>query len=87
MVTETRVFVTQAVKKPGVTDRGGPSTGHLYAFDKETGEQLLRLELPKTPGGGPMTYVAGGRQHVVVPIGSRGEEHELVAYALPADGP
>ncbi len=84
MVTETLVFVTQAVKKPGVTDRRGPSTGHLYAFDKETGEQLLRLELPKTPGGGPMTYVSGGRQYVVVPVGSRGEGHELVALRLPA---
>ena len=71
------------VPKPGVTDRRGPSTGYLMAFDKVTGEQVWLQELPSTPGGAPMTYVHGGRQFIVVPVGNRGEPHELVAYALP----
>ncbi|HUG36568.1 MAG TPA: hypothetical protein VML54_06430 [Candidatus Limnocylindrales bacterium] len=58
--------------------------GLLYAFDKTTGELLWRGSTDKAIGGAPMTYVAGGRQFVVVPAGQRGEDHELVAFALPA---
>lgn len=91
IATETLLFGVLAVSAwdPAAAElqAGGPgpveSTGHLYAFDKTTGEELHRLELPKTPGGGPMTYVTGGRQFIVVPVGKRGEEQELVAYALP----
>ena len=32
-----------------------------------------------------MTYVVGGRQFLVVPVGDRGQEHSLVAYALPQE--
>ena len=83
MVTKTLTFVVLSVLKPGETERGAPSTGHLYAFDKTTGKEVWKTELPKTPGGGPMTYVWGGKQYLVIPVGRRGEEQELVAYALP----
>jgi quinoprotein glucose dehydrogenase len=53
------------------------------AFDKATGDELWRFQLPKAVGGAPMTYVAGGRQFVVVPVGGRTEEQELIALALP----
>ena len=82
MVTKTLVFVTLAVPKAGVTDRRGPATGFLMAFDKATGEEVWRFELPKSPGGAPMTYVVDGRQFVVAPVGQRGEPHELVALSL-----
>ena len=68
---------------PGGFASRGPSTGFLYVFDKATGEEVWRTELPDTPGGGPMTYVVSGRQFIVVPVGNRGQEHSLVAYALP----
>jgi quinoprotein glucose dehydrogenase len=83
LLTKTLLFVAQAVPKPGVTDRRGPATGFLMAFDKTTGEELWRYQLPKAPGGAPMTYVVDGRQFVVVPVGGRNEDHELVALALP----
>jgi quinoprotein glucose dehydrogenase len=84
LVTKTLLFVAQAVPKPGVTDRRGPGVGYLMAFDKKSGEELWRFDFDKAPGGAPMTYVVEGRQFVVVPIGGRGEDHELVALALPA---
>ena len=91
MATETLVFVVTSEQVPGTLQEGpggftsrGPSTGFLYAFDKATGEEVWRTELPDTPGGGPMTYVVAGRQFIVVPVGNRGREHSLVAYALPA---
>jgi quinoprotein glucose dehydrogenase len=83
LATKTLLFVAQSVAKPGETDRRAPGIGYLMAFDKANGEELWRFPLARSPGGAPMTYVAGGRQFVVVPIGGRGEEQELVALALP----
>ena len=89
MATATLVFVVTSEQAPGTYQEGpagfasrGPSTGFLYAFDKATGEEVWRTELPDTPGGGPMTYTAAGRQFIVVPVGNRGQEHSLVAYTL-----
>ncbi len=87
LATKSLLFVVQAIPKEGATDRRAPGTGFLIAFDKATGEQLWQTELPKTPGGSPMTYVRDGRQFVVVPVGERGEPHELVAYALEQPAP
>ena len=39
-------------------------------------------ELPVTPSGTPMTYMAEGRQFIVMAYGS-GEEAGLIALALP----
>ena len=51
-------------------------------IDKATGALVWEKELPLGPAGAPMTYMAGGRQYVVVALGS-GIRTELVAYALP----
>jgi quinoprotein glucose dehydrogenase len=83
LATKTLLFVAQSIAKPGEMDRRAPGTGMLMAFDKKSGAELWRFSLEKSPGGAPMTYVVGGRQFVVVPIGGRGEDHELVALALP----
>ena len=86
LVTKTLVFVLQAVMDEGAdgTQRGGPAHGVLFAYDKKTGELVSEMTIPRAPGGAPMTYVAGDRQFLVVPVGQRGEDHEYVAYALPA---
>jgi quinoprotein glucose dehydrogenase len=83
LVTETLVFVLQAIPEPGVTDRRGPAKGVLFAFDKTTGERIAEISIDRAPGGGPMTYIADGRQYLVVPVGQRNQDHELIAYALP----
>jgi quinoprotein glucose dehydrogenase len=87
LVTKTLLFVTQAIPKPGVTDRRGPAIGLLMAFDKATGELIWEGRTEKAIGGSPMTYSIGGRQLIVVPVGARGEDQELVAYGLPAAAP
>jgi quinoprotein glucose dehydrogenase len=83
LATKTLLFVAQSIAKPGSTDRRAPGIGMLMAFDKKSGEELWRFELPKAVGGAPMTYVTGGRQYIVVPVGGRTEEQELIALALP----
>ena len=64
---------------------GGRGTGEppaLRAFDKGTGEVVHSIELPVTPSGTPMTYMAEGRQFIVMAYGT-GEESGLIGLALP----
>ena len=55
----------------------------LRALDKATGETVAEIDLPAPQTGVPMTYMAGGRQYVVLSVGGRGVSAELVALALP----
>ncbi len=59
-----------------------PESPKFRAFDKRTGEMVWEKELPFGPAAAPMTYMAGGKQYVVLAIGT-GINAELVAYALP----
>jgi quinoprotein glucose dehydrogenase len=55
----------------------------LYAYDKATGALLAEVPLPANASGAPMTYLAGGKQYVVFPVGGANVREELVAVALP----
>jgi quinoprotein glucose dehydrogenase len=56
----------------------------ITAYDKDTGEYLGSVELPSTPWGNPITYLHGGKQHILVAVGGRpGAVPELIALALP----
>ncbi|MFM2123782.1 MAG: Quinoprotein glucose dehydrogenase [Acidobacteriota bacterium] len=59
---------------------GGPK---FRALDKKTGKTLFEMELPGNETGLPATYLAGGRQFVVVAVGTRGNPSELVALSVP----
>ena len=70
--TKTLVFVAH-----------GSRTHRLYAFDKATGQEIAAIPLPGTPQGALMTYMASGKQYVVIPIGGRRQPSGLVALSLP----
>jgi quinoprotein glucose dehydrogenase len=72
MSTKTLLFVAH-----------GSSAKLLFAFDKATGEELCRIELPSQPQGAPMSYFAGGKQFITIPVGGRREGNGLIALALP----
>ena len=55
----------------------------LRAFDKVTGAMLGEIALPANVTGAPMTYMAGGRQYIVVAVGGSNVPAELVALRLP----
>jgi quinoprotein glucose dehydrogenase len=77
LLTKTLLFVGQ-----GSGGRGGGSGGGINvirAFDKATGKVLATLDLPGSPHGTPMTYMANGKQYVVVAT----FDAQLVALALP----
>ena len=42
---------------------------HQRALDEHTGKELWALPLSSQPGGFPMTYMAGGRQFLAIPVG------------------
>ena len=53
------------------------------AYDKATGQVVWETELPAGTTGAPMTYMANGKQYVVVPVGSKQHDGEWVAFSLP----
>ena len=63
---------------------------YLRAYDLASGKEIGRVELPSNAYGAPMSYTAGGRQYVVVPLGNyqgrSGRPPELVALAIPHEG-
>jgi quinoprotein glucose dehydrogenase len=56
----------------------------LRAFDKATGAVVHETELPVRPSGTPMTYMAEGRQFIVMAYGA-GDEAGLIGLALSAE--
>ncbi|PNG27770.1 pyrroloquinoline quinone-dependent dehydrogenase [Methylocella silvestris] len=58
---------------------------YLYAHDPKTGELLGELKLPGAAFGNIMTYAAGGKQFLVVPIGGAGLPARLVGVEIGSD--
>jgi len=55
---------------------------HLWVYDKATGERLAEMELPANATGAPMTYMVGGKQFIVFPVGGGPLVEELIAVSL-----
>jgi quinoprotein glucose dehydrogenase len=53
------------------------------AYDKTTGSVVWEMDLPSGTTAGPMTYMLGGKQYIVVSIGARNHPPEYVALSLP----
>ena len=67
---------------PLLRDQKRPAT--LAVLDKASGQRLWEIPLPANASGAPMTYMVGGRQHVLVAVGSGDRQTmELVAFRLP----
>ena len=59
---------------------GGPM---FRAWDKRTGEVVWETRLEAGTSGAPMTYMADGKQYIVVAIGDLETRGRIVALALP----
>jgi quinoprotein glucose dehydrogenase len=59
----------------------------LRAYDKATGKDTGEVYMPAPQTGSPMTYMLNGKQYVVLAIGGGNYSAELVAFALPDEGP
>jgi quinoprotein glucose dehydrogenase len=82
LVTKSFVFLGEG-SDTGVGVPAGFG-GHMFrAFDKKTGTIAWEMELPAGVSDAPMTYMANGKQYIVVAVSGRNHPGELVALALP----
>jgi len=80
VVTKTLAFAGQGC---GLFRGGGGGGPMFYAYDKMTGAVVHEIQLPANTCGNPMTYMAGGKQYIVVAVGAANFPAELVALSLP----
>lgn len=93
LVTRTLLFIAQmgpagrpqpAPDRPWVPiPRAVNDDPALQVFDKASGELITKIALPENATGALMTYLAEGRQYIVVPIGGGDIPAELIALSLP----
>jgi quinoprotein glucose dehydrogenase len=78
------VFGTPAAVESAIESRKVDPTAPpvLRVLNKATGETIHSLEMDVAPTGSPMTYMANGRQHIVLAYGT-GSSSGLIAFALP----
>ncbi|MGE9009907.1 hypothetical protein ACO2JO_15090 [Leptospira interrogans] len=55
---------------------------HLWVYDKTSGEMLAEIAVPANAVGAPITYMAGGKQFIVFPVGGGPLVEELIAVSL-----
>lgn len=73
----------------GLVFIGATADERFRAYDTETGELLWEFEGPTSANATPMTYMAGGKQYVVVATGGHNwvypfkKGDSVVAYSLP----
>lgn len=81
LVTSTLLFIGEGSNNHGGTQPNMWGTA-FRAYDKLTGEEVWRTDLPSGTTGAPMSYMHDGSQYIVVAVGSFGDEPELVALGL-----
>jgi quinoprotein glucose dehydrogenase len=88
--TGTESFGGTIVTAGGLVFIAGTMDERIHAFDKRTGEMLWEHALPAGGYATPSTYMADGRQYVVIAAGGAGKlktkaGDAFVAFALPEE--
>ena len=80
MVTKTLVVMGD----PTVTSPPGRQRGAmLRAYDKNNGNQVGEILMPAPQSGSPMTYLADGKQYIIVAVAGGVYSGEYIAFRLP----
>jgi len=80
LVTKTLVIAGE----PQMTNLSGRGRGAmLRAYDKATGKEVGAVYMPSQQSGSPMTYMAGGKQFIVVAVSGGNYSGEYIAFKLP----
>jgi len=61
----------------------GTKGAYLRAYDKATGQDAGKVEMPAGATGAPMTYMLAGKQYIVIAVGAPGYPGEYLVYRLP----
>jgi quinoprotein glucose dehydrogenase len=81
LLTKTLLFLGEA--SDAVMGRAGiAGAAKLRAYDKATGQVIWEKELPVGTTGGPVTYMAKGKQYIVLPVGGKGFGAGWLALAV-----
>ena len=80
LVTKTLLIAGETTLGPTPDGRRGAM---LRAFDKGTGAEVGAVYLPAQQSGTPMTYIADGKQYLMIAISGGNYSGELVAFRLP----
>jgi glucose dehydrogenase len=60
-----------------------PRGAMLRAYDKKTGKEVGAVYMPAPQSGSPMTYMANGKQYIVVAVSGGAYSGEYIAFSLP----
>jgi quinoprotein glucose dehydrogenase len=83
----TGIMVTKSLLWAG--ERGpldtvnGQQVSWFRSYDKATGEVVSEMAIPANVTNIPMTYMANGKQYIVIAVAAAGKPAELLALALP----
>ena len=80
MTTKTLLW---AGEKGPLATVNGQQGSWFRSYDKATGAIVSEIFLPANTTGVPMTYMANGKQYIVVACAAPGHPAELVALSLP----
>jgi glucose dehydrogenase len=58
----------------------------LRAYDKQSGREVGAVWMPAAQSGSPMTYLADGKQYIIVAVSGGVYSGEYIAFALPGSG-
>jgi quinoprotein glucose dehydrogenase len=61
-----------------------PRGAMLRSYDKKTGKEVGAVYMPAPQSGSPMTYMANGKQYIVVAVSGGAYSGEYIAFSLPA---
>ena len=67
------------------TTESRPRGAMLRAYDKATGKEVGAVFIPAPQSGSPMTYMANGRQLIVVAVSGGPYSGEYISFALPSE--
>jgi quinoprotein glucose dehydrogenase len=83
LVTKSLVI---AGEKGTVTMADGRTGAMLRAYDKTTGQRVGAVYMPAQTTGGPMTYMVGGVQYIVIAVGGNIDgknQAQFMAFRVP----
>jgi quinoprotein glucose dehydrogenase len=80
MLTKTLLF---AGERGPLDTVGGQTMSWFRSYDKATGAIVSEMQIPANVTNIPMTYMANGKQYIVVAVAAVGKPAELLALALP----
>jgi quinoprotein glucose dehydrogenase len=80
MVTKTLLW---AGERGPLDTINGQQVSWFRSYDKLTGDIVSELPIPANTTNVPMTYLAGGKQYIVIAVAAPGHPAELLGLALP----